>query len=560
MRIALFYIWFGLFWASSDRSLLAQGPAFFDSASRASIALEISGLSDDPEMAVFCTDVRAIVSQYGLELGIFFVSGDFALVESYMGRVPDLPCAGILQARLERRGKGLSDRVEFWCYAKNAQQVPISVMFPVETEDLGDRAALAVDLRPALERIFGKPAAVTPPADPLVGQPAPPPAAADPAQQLEQGRALFQQHRYPQAAEALRPLLGKANSLSASDLYLLYTLCLDGYYPGSCDRGALLSGFMETAQGKDFLAIGLAQLNGASGYQASHERALPLLQKAHSLGQSEATYRLGVFWIEGQGLPTDIVKGEAYLEEAGQKGFANAYAYLLKRHLKAPQLNCAKAQKYLALYTAQKGKGAEKYRDMYEKSCAPPFNKPEPVSPGPKKNPQEPTPKITPVKPVDKPVAKFVGCTVRADCPNDAPISWKRYTGALPANAVSVAPAGASTQYVCRCAQGGGVHAGKVVAGKCNIGYGGQELTLSEFEVAVGGACNGEWAKWEGFVPTNAVVAGSENGKRIFAVRASHQGAQHAGKFIEGAAEGSFGFGGQEIWLKPAFILVNCKP
>jgi len=39
--------------------------------------------------------------------------------------------------------------------------------------------------------------------------------------------------------------------------------------------------------------------------------------------------------------------------------------------------------------------------------------------------------------------------------------------------------------YVCRAAHSGGVHPGKVIAGNCNIGFGGQELSIPVFEIAL---------------------------------------------------------------------------
>jgi hypothetical protein len=43
-------------------------------------------------------------------------------------------------------------------------------------------------------------------------------------------------------------------------------------------------------------------------------------------------------------------------------------------------------------------------------------------------------------------------------------------------------------QFVCRGAHGGGTHIGKIASGfaGCNIGYGGREITLSDYEVLVG--------------------------------------------------------------------------
>lgn len=58
---------------------------------------------------------------------------------------------------------------------------------------------------------------------------------------------------------------------------------------------------------------------------------------------------------------------------------------------------------------------------------------------------------------------------------------WRR-----PANDLQHAYVGGGAQgesyRICRAAYGAGVHPGKVVRGRCNIGYGGREIVLDQFE------------------------------------------------------------------------------
>lgn len=64
-------------------------------------------------------------------------------------------------------------------------------------------------------------------------------------------------------------------------------------------------------------------------------------------------------------------------------------------------------------------------------------------------------------------------------------LTWAPYTGSIPPNALQGGQERDRVLYVCRAPHAGGVHPGKVVAGNCNIGYGGRELALSNFEIAI---------------------------------------------------------------------------
>ena len=72
---------------------------------------------------------------------------------------------------------------------------------------------------------------------------------------------------------------------------------------------------------------------------------------------------------------------------------------------------------------------------------------------------------------------------------NAATSSWAAGSGgAIPDGAIAYGrEADGREQFVCRGAHGGGTHLGKITAGfsGCNIGYGGREITLGEYEVLV---------------------------------------------------------------------------
>ena len=64
-------------------------------------------------------------------------------------------------------------------------------------------------------------------------------------------------------------------------------------------------------------------------------------------------------------------------------------------------------------------------------------------------------------------------------------VKWASSTGRLPANAFIGGSEPGRKLAVCRAPYKGGTHPGKVVAGKCNIGWGGKEIVLRTFEVLV---------------------------------------------------------------------------
>jgi len=66
-------------------------------------------------------------------------------------------------------------------------------------------------------------------------------------------------------------------------------------------------------------------------------------------------------------------------------------------------------------------------------------------------------------------------------------VEWRSWHGRLPTNAVKggVDQNGKVPLYICRAHHINGVHPGKLLNGKCNIGWGGSEVVLHRFEVLV---------------------------------------------------------------------------
>ena len=140
---------------------------------------------------------------------------------------------------------------------------------------------------------------------------------------------------------------------------------------------------------------------------------------------------------------------------------------------------------------------------------------------------------------------------------SDGNVKWVASTGGLPADAFIGGSEnnGSRKLAVCRAAYQGGTHPGKVVAGKCNIGWGGKEIVLSAFEVMTNKGVTLAWVR--GPSAEGMIIGGSENnGSRKLAVcRAAYQGGTHPGKVVAGNC--NIGWGGKEIVLNAFEVLVQ---
>ena len=101
-----------------------------------------------------------------------------------------------------------------------------------------------------------------------------------------------------------------------------------------------------------------------------------------------------------------------------------------------------------------------------------------------------------------------------------------------------------ATLYVCRSFYRGSLHPGKLYAGHCNIGWGGQEIARGEYEVLKSHRPL-RWVSHKYGMPSGAIRGGEAEGYPLFVCRAKYNGGVHPGKLYKGAC--NIGWGGEEI-------------
>ena len=110
---------------------------------------------------------------------------------------------------------------------------------------------------------------------------------------------------------------------------------------------------------------------------------------------------------------------------------------------------------------------------------------------------------------------------------------------------------------VCHAAYKKGIHPGKVVAGKCNISWGGKERLIKTFQVLVASPKSFRWVKTAARLPKNAYIGGKEGGRQLAVCRVPFKGGIHPGKVV--AAKCNIGWGGKEHALRPYEALVRVR-
>ena len=118
----------------------------------------------------------------------------------------------------------------------------------------------------------------------------------------------------------------------------------------------------------------------------------------------------------------------------------------------------------------------------------------------------------------------------------NAQLSWQKYNGSIPSNAVIGGEENGGQLAVCRCEHMGAKHPGKVVANMCHIGWGGKEVYKKEYEILINQGATIEWVFVnDGKVPQNAVMAGRENGKPLYVGKAyrAEDKSTHPGKVFQ---------------------------
>ncbi|MEQ8964327.1 MAG: DUF3421 domain-containing protein [Azospirillaceae bacterium] len=175
---------------------------------------------------------------------------------------------------------------------------------------------------------------------------------------------------------------------------------------------------------------------------------------------------------------------------------------------------------------------------------------------------------LTTVRLLIEDLAYFLDLELRgpADLYHRPVLDWVRSTGRVPAGAViagrETVPGSGELRMLplCRARYAGTTHPGKVVAGNCNISYGGREYERRPFEVLVGGGTGLDWEAHErGSTDADlGVVAGQENREahdgKLYVCRASHRGGVHPGKLVNNDC--MFGYGGEEIEVDDYEILI----
>ena len=139
---------------------------------------------------------------------------------------------------------------------------------------------------------------------------------------------------------------------------------------------------------------------------------------------------------------------------------------------------------------------------------------------------------------------------------SSANLSWKAGSGgSVPSGAISGGSEPGRTLWVCRASYNNGVHPGKIVAQNCNIGWGGKEITLRNYEVLTGNSSAVRWvAASNGAIPAGAVAGGSEPGRTLYICRARYNNGVHPGKVV--ANNCNIGWGGAERLINSYEVLV----
>lgn len=141
-----------------------------------------------------------------------------------------------------------------------------------------------------------------------------------------------------------------------------------------------------------------------------------------------------------------------------------------------------------------------------------------------------------------------------------AQIEWVAHQGELPSNAVIGGVETLRSLAVCRANHRGAMHSGKVVANACNIGWGGKELILEDYEILINkGVVELDWLKTDGALPDHAIQAGKERGGPIYVGRAHYEGGTHPGKVFKvgGNYICNISWGGKELTLNTFEVLVE---
>jgi hypothetical protein len=123
----------------------------------------------------------------------------------------------------------------------------------------------------------------------------------------------------------------------------------------------------------------------------------------------------------------------------------------------------------------------------------------------------------------------------------------------IPPGAVRGGHTATQELYVCRSHYRDGTHAGKVVAGRCHIGFGGKEISLDHYDVLVIGGAQGHWLPGHGSRVRYAVRGGHTSAGDLYVCRGYYKDGTHYGK--EAGGRCLIGWGGSEVALSNYEVL-----
>jgi len=132
-------------------------------------------------------------------------------------------------------------------------------------------------------------------------------------------------------------------------------------------------------------------------------------------------------------------------------------------------------------------------------------------------------------------------------------ITWVKSTGRLPRSAFYGGKERGKSLAICSAFYKGGWHPGKVLSGKCNIGWGGKERVIRSFQVLTTKGSRFVWSK--NTRAKSQVAGGRERGRVLYICRASYKGGMHPGKVV--SRKCNIGWGGKEVALSKYEVLTR---
>lgn len=162
---------------------------------------------------------------------------------------------------------------------------------------------------------------------------------------------------------------------------------------------------------------------------------------------------------------------------------------------------------------------------------------------------------VTPMDPVVE-----INLDIKDVQPMQPTLEWIAFEDFAPENSVSGGSENGTDLVVCRGSYNGATHPGKLIAGKCNIGWGGNEIELPSFEVLVNTGVQLTWSTYAGILPKGAVEAGNENDRVLYVGQFTRpDGSTHPGKVfgVNGKYQFNYGYGGKEIVVTAGFRILT---